>query len=115
MQAEPLATWHRRPTRRCRRTISSVAPLSRPLAAERQGRWADEMKKQPKRKERPGVDRLGRTALHDAALAGDVRKVAELVARGLSADAADDNGWTPLHFAAQSWSHGSCLALLEAG
>lgn len=73
------------------------------------------MKKQPTRKDRPGVDRLGRTELHEAALDGDARKVGELVAEGLSPEVADDNGWTPLHAAVQSWSAATCVALLEVG
>jgi len=34
--------------------------------------------KHPKRKERPGVDRAGRTPLHYAAADGDVARVREL-------------------------------------
>ena len=42
-------------------------------------------------KDRPGVDRLGRTSLHYAALEGDAGLVRQLLASGLAADAADDN------------------------
>ncbi len=73
------------------------------------------MNKHPKRTERPGVVRLGRNELHDAALDGDARRVAELLAKGRDPAAQDDNGWTPLHFAVQSWAPDACLALLEAG
>jgi len=71
--------------------------------------------KQPKRKERPGVDRIGRTPLHYAALDGDAARVRQLLASGLIADAADDNGWTPLHFAAQSNAADATAILLDAG
>jgi ankyrin repeat protein len=71
--------------------------------------------KQPKRKERPGVDRMGRTPLHYAALEKNCDLVRELLASGLAADAADDNGWTPLHFAAQSNSDGAAALLLNGG
>src|SRR5262245_51299589 len=71
--------------------------------------------KQPKRKERPGVDRMGRTSLHYAALDGDAGGVRQLLASGLVADASDDNGWTPLHFAAQSNAADATAQLLKAG
>ena len=71
--------------------------------------------KQPKRKDRPGVDRLGRTSLHYAALEGDAGRVRQLLATGLAADAPDDNGWTPLHFAAQSTAADVTALLLNAG
>jgi ankyrin repeat protein len=71
--------------------------------------------KQPKRKERPGGDRMGRTPLHYAALEGDGGRVRELLASGLVAEAPDDNGWTPLHFAAQSNAVDATAQLLKAG
>src|SRR5262245_44228615 len=71
--------------------------------------------KQPKRKDRPGVDRMGRTALHYAALEGDAARVRQLLPSGLIADAPDDNGWTPLHFAAQSNAADVTAILLKAG
>jgi ankyrin repeat protein len=71
--------------------------------------------KQPKRKERPGVDRMGRMPLHYAALDGDAGRVRQLLASGLVADAPDDNGWTPLHFAAQSNAADATAQLLKAG
>src|SRR5262245_56658534 len=71
--------------------------------------------KHPKRKERPGVDRMGRTPLHYAALEGDVARVRHLLASGLAADAPDDNGWTPLHFAAQRNAADATKELLKAG
>jgi ankyrin repeat protein len=71
--------------------------------------------KHPKRKERPGVDRAGRTPLHYAAADADVQQVRQLLATGLIAAASDDDGWTPLHFAAQSNSADVATILLDAG
>lgn len=71
--------------------------------------------KHPKLKERPGVDRLGRTELHYAANENDVAKARALIAAGSRVDLPDDNGWTPLHFAAQSQSLPIAEALLAAG
>jgi ankyrin repeat protein len=71
--------------------------------------------KQPKRKDRPGTDRYGRTELHYAANENDVAKAKELIAGKVDVNAKDDNGWTALHFAAQSSSVGVAKLLLEAG
>lgn len=71
--------------------------------------------KQPKRKERAGVDRAGRTSLHYAAADGNVTLVMELLASGLDPGAADDNGWTPLHFASQESFPEVVQLLLKAG
>jgi uncharacterized protein len=71
--------------------------------------------KQPKRKDRPGVDRAGRTPLHYAALDGDSGLISQLLASGLIIDAPDDKGWTPLHFAAQSSAADATAILLKAG
>jgi uncharacterized protein len=72
-------------------------------------------RKQPKRKQRPGVDGYGRTPLHYAAADGRIEEVARLLAAGADANAQDDNGWSPLHFAAQAISAGATQALLAAG
>jgi ankyrin repeat protein len=61
------------------------------------------------------VDRCGRTDLHCAAADGDAAKVRALLATGLNPGAPDDNGWTPLHFAVQTWSLEICVARLDAG
>jgi ankyrin repeat protein len=71
--------------------------------------------KQPKRKERPGLDRMGRSPLHYAALEGNVESVRALLASGLIADALDDDGMTPLHFAVQSKVADVVALLLKAG
>ena len=73
------------------------------------------MEKHPKRKDRPGVDRYGRTELHYAASDGDAGKVAALLAQGLGPGAPDDDGRTPLHAAVQGWSLPCCVLLLNAG
>ena len=71
--------------------------------------------KQPKRRDRPGVDRYGRTPLHDAAMAGDLPEVLRLLGTTANPSAQDDDGWTPLHFAAQEWRVDVAEALLAAG
>ena len=72
-------------------------------------------KKQPKQLERPGVDRLGRTPLHDVANGGNLGEAASLLANGADPNARDDNGWTPLHFAAQSGAIQVASLLLKHG
>lgn len=72
-------------------------------------------KKQPKRTERPGVDRLGRTPLHYAANEGRTRDAASLLTERADPNAKDDNGFTPLHFAAQSESLEIAKLLLANG
>jgi ankyrin repeat protein len=69
-------------------------------------------RKQPKRIARPGVDRAGRTSLHYAAIAADAIRVKELLESGLNVNAADDEGWTPLHFAAQKSETTTVVRLL---
>ena len=71
--------------------------------------------KHPKRKDRPGVDRYGRTELHNAIIDGDAAKARTLVAAGARVDAADDDGWTPLHYAAHTYSKTTAELLLAAG
>ena len=50
-----------------------------------------------------------------AAAEGRDIEVSQLLAAGANPNAQDDNGWTPLHFAAQSVSVGVTKALLDAG
>lgn len=71
--------------------------------------------KQPKRKQREGVDSYGRTPLHYAAADSKLDEVARLLALGANVNAQDDNGWSPLHFAAQAASSECTAELLCAG
>lgn len=45
-------------------------------------------------------DAYGQTNLHVAAFGNDSKEVTELIAKGCNINAADRNGWTPLHCAA---------------
>lgn len=58
----------------------------------------------------PGVNRLGRTALHYAALERNLPETQRLLTAGYNPSAKDDDGFSPLHFAAQS----NCIAVSEA-
>ncbi|MCH8275162.1 MAG: ankyrin repeat domain-containing protein [Armatimonadetes bacterium] len=58
-------------------------------------------------------DRIGRTALHEAARMGDIRIVEFLIARGADVSAMSKNGYTPLHAAARSGSLAVAKRLLE--
>ena len=71
--------------------------------------------KHPKRLDRPGVDRAGRTPLHYAASSGDLDHVRRLLSEGADPAAADDDGLTPLHFAALSHNCDIAIALLDSG
>lgn len=75
--------------------------------------------KQPKRKKRPGVDEYGRTELHNflVTLSGpvDVAAVAALLKEGADPNAQDDNGFAPLHYAAQESLPAVVRLLLDAG
>ncbi|WP_328580555.1 ankyrin repeat domain-containing protein [Streptomyces sp. NBC_00370] len=62
-----------------------------------------------------GRDRMGRTAVHYAALNGDVDGLRGLVRSGADPEAADRAGWTPLHFAAQAQNAQAVEALLAGG
>jgi ankyrin repeat protein len=71
--------------------------------------------KRPKRNARAGVDRLGRTPLHDAIIDGKLGVAKRLLAKGAAPSTPDDNGWTPLHFATKSTHLGLVKLLLDAG
>lgn len=71
--------------------------------------------KQPKRKPRFGVDAYGRSPIHTAIIDGDLARATRLLAEGASPSSPDDNGWTPLHFAAQGMRADLARLLLEAG
>ena len=53
----------------------------------------------PKHKPRPGVDRGGRTPLHNAVIDQDAALVRKLLSGGADTNVQDDGGLTPLHFA----------------
>ncbi|XP_046984024.1 uncharacterized protein LOC124554034 [Schistocerca americana] len=59
--------------------------------------------------------RWGRTALHWAAVRGDVEAARLLVGAGAAVDARDDDGWTPLHHAAVNGHAEVAAELLVAG
>ena len=61
------------------------------------------------------IDRAGRTPLHYAALSGDLDDVRGHLGDGADPDAADAQGFTALHFAAQGYHPGVAAALLDAG
>jgi uncharacterized protein len=75
--------------------------------------------KQPKRKPRPGVDEYDRTPLHNALVplfeAVDLQAIAHLLKDGADPNAQDDNGFSPLHFAAQESLPEVARLLLDAG
>jgi uncharacterized protein len=85
------------------------------LGVSRQSVGDSMSSKQPKRKDRPGVDRMGRAPLHYAAFDGDSERIHQLLASGSIPDATDDSSWTPLHFAAQSNVADATALLLNAG
>ncbi|WCL50802.1 ankyrin repeat domain-containing protein [Leptospira sp. GIMC2001] len=59
-------------------------------------------KKLPKKKDRPGVDKYGRTPLHNAILAKDCGLIDSLINSEINIDAQDDDGFTALHFSAMN-------------
>mmetsp|Transcript_21730 Transcript_21730/g.35932 ORF Transcript_21730/g.35932 Transcript_21730/m.35932 type:complete len:937 (-) Transcript_21730:88-2898(-) len=61
------------------------------------------------------ANHLGQTALHHAALAGDVETLQWLLDHGARPDMATIGGTTALHFAARSGSAECCDALLKSG
>ncbi|MFD7106805.1 ankyrin repeat domain-containing protein [Streptomyces celluloflavus] len=60
-------------------------------------------------------DQLGRAAVHYAAGDGDMDGLRALLAEGADSGAADTEGWTPLHFAAQAQVPAAVEVLLAAG
>jgi uncharacterized protein len=75
--------------------------------------------KRPKRKARPGMDRYGRTDLHNVMvpLKGKInlKTLQRLLDGGADHNLQDDAGYTPLHFAAQERSVEAVRLLLTAG
>ena len=62
------------------------------------------MKKIPKKKERPGLDRYGRNALINSVIDNDLVSAKAQLKAGADINLQDDNGWTALHFAAQAFN-----------
>ena len=69
----------------------------------------------PKRKVRSGVDRSGRTPLHNAVIDQNIALVRELLLTVSNVSAQDDNGWSALHFASASKSIEILSLLIAAG
>ncbi len=61
------------------------------------------------------LDEFGRLDRHYAARDGDGSLSESLIRKGLDVNLADKNGWTPLHFAAQSQAPEVVALLLDAG
>ena len=61
------------------------------------------------------VDSQGRSALHFAAAFGDINLIEMLVKQGLDVNIGDDEGWTPLHNAANRGQLESVRTLLRLG
>jgi ankyrin repeat protein len=66
-------------------------------------------------RKRTQLDEFRRSALHYAAADGDVDKARAELAAGADVNAADANGWIPLHFAAQSQSAPIVRELIDKG
>jgi ankyrin repeat protein len=60
------------------------------------------------------TDRDGRLKIHHAALENDAAEVSRCLSDGESVDAADRQGFTPLHFAAQQLSLDAVRVLVAA-
>ena len=67
-------------------------------------------RKSPKKNERSGVDRMGRTELHYAALEADSSMVKELLLASADPNVSDDNGVTPLCTPMCRWATRAPLA-----
>jgi uncharacterized protein len=61
------------------------------------------------------MDVAGRNALHYAALANDVHEVEARLSAGDDPNQADEEGFTPLHFAAQERAEAVARVLLDRG
>jgi ankyrin repeat protein len=62
-----------------------------------------------------GVDRMGRSAVHRAAVTGDLAGVRGALEAGGDPNGGDAAGWRPLHFASQARSAEVVALLLESG
>lgn len=60
------------------------------------------------------VNKAGPATLHMAAMDDDVSTIGTLLADGVSPDVQDDQGFRPLHLAAQQYSLSAAATLLDA-
>lgn len=73
------------------------------------------MPRWPKRKDRPGVDRYGRTPLWYHVMSGDLAGLRAELAAGADPSFGDDVNYSPLHVAAQEGRAEAVRLLLAAG
>jgi uncharacterized protein len=73
------------------------------------------MPRWPKRKDRPGVDRYGRTPLWYHAMNGDLAGLRAELAAGADPSFGDDANYSPLHVAAQEGQVEAVRLLLAIG
>ena len=69
----------------------------------------------PKKKDRLGIDRYGRTDLHNAVLGNDLKLAIKLINNGIDVNAPDDDSNTALHFATQNYNFDMVKLLVENG
>jgi uncharacterized protein len=68
-----------------------------------------------KKKRRPSVDKCSTNDLHIAVLEKDIARVPQLIASGIDVNALDDEGFAPLHLAAQHNYKDMVRTLLDRG
>ena len=73
------------------------------------------MKKQPKRKSRPGIDEYGRNKFINLVISNDINRLREIINTAIDVNLQDDDGWTALHFAAQNFNEEIIKLLLDNG
>lgn len=73
------------------------------------------MPRWPKRHDRVGVDRYGRTPLWYFAASGDLAGMRQQLTEGADPNVGDDTGFTPLHAAVQNGQCEAVRLLLAAG
>jgi uncharacterized protein len=73
------------------------------------------MPRWPKRKERPGMDRYGRTPLWHHCFNGDLQAASEAIAAGADPSFGDDVNYSPLHVAVQEGRVAVIRLLLASG
>jgi ankyrin repeat protein len=60
-------------------------------------------------------DRYGMTALHRAAIRGNIETIKDLIEKGAEINARDNYGWTPLHWAVFKQDEIMCRSLVQSG